>query len=285
VTTSFPKICFAIVIYRIAPLESTTLRTLLEGLHAIDGLEAHILVLDNSPVPASDNRTTENVEYIAFGKNAGLAHAYCHAGARAKDEGAQFVVTLDQDSVVSPAYLASLRDHARQYAGQEVVFCPRIISAGRVVSPNVYDASGRPRFDGREGALHAINSFSVYATSLLTEKKIIDDYYWLDALDFAIYANLHRQHVPVIQMQVEVAHSLSVVDGGMNAQRLANMAHYEAAFLLQYCGPARVVQGLARLLVRIVRLGRPSSGIGAALKALAAGFLIGMRRRGHVPQV
>jgi len=287
-TVSSPKILFAVVIYRIAPLESATVNSLLEHLGNIARLSAHILVLDNSPAPAGDQGRAQGFEYVAFGKNVGLAHAYRYAADRAKEDGAEFIVTLDQDSIVSAAYLNSLRDYAYHHAGQEVVFCPRIMSAGRVVSPYVYDAFGNPHFDGRKGELHAINSFSVYATAVLADSKIIDNYYWLDALDFAIYANLHRKHIPVTEMKVDVAHSLSVLDGGMNSERLANMAHYEAAFLFQYCGLARLANGLLRLLVRVVRVGRASGRfgpIGKAFKAAGAGSLTGMRRRGQITQI
>lgn len=282
---SSPKFVFAIVIYRLAPLESVTIRTLLDGLRTIAGLTAKILVLDNSPVPAAAAGDGGGFEYVAFGRNVGLAQAYRHAAAFAKEHRAEFVVTLDQDSVVSPEYLAGLRDYACRYSGQEVVLCPRILSAGRVVSPYFYGPDGRPHFGSGTGPLHAINSFSAYAVSLLTEKSVIDDYYWLDALDFAIYENVHRHCVPVILMEVDVAHSLSVVDGSINAQRLTNMAHYEAAFLFQYCGIARLCSGLLRLLARVIRLGCSGLGVRAtvgALRASLTGSLAGLRRRGRV---
>lgn len=280
--TSQPYILFAVVIYRILPMDSTTLRTLLSSMRGVDRLQVKILVLDNSPVPAGNFGTQQEFEYVAFGENAGLARAYRHAGAVAKALTADFVVTLDQDSNVSPEYLSQLRDHARRYAGQEVAFCPTILSSGRVVSPYVYSRTGRARFGEGKGVLHAINSFSAYATSLLAEKNIIDDYYWLDALDFVIYENLCRQNIPVIQMDVEVAHSLSVVDGGMNAQRLANMAHYEAAFLFQYCSATRIFNGFPRLVARVIRLGRRGPGLHGIVQALTAagtGLLAGVRKR------
>lgn len=279
---SEPRILFAVVIYRISPMESTTLRTLLSSLREVEGLKAKILVLDNSPVPVRNTGTPQEIEYFAFGENAGLARAYRHAAATAKTLAADFIVTLDQDSNVNPEYLAQLRDHARRYAGQEVALCPTIVSSGRVVSPYVYSRTGKAQFGEGEGRLHAINSFSAYATSLLAEKNIIDDYYWLDALDFVIYENLCRQHIPVVRMNVEVAHSLSVVDGGMNAQRLANMAHYEAAFLFQYCGAIRVFNGVLRLVARIIRLGRSGPGLGGIVQAMSAaglGSLAGIRKR------
>jgi hypothetical protein len=279
---SQPHVLFAVVIYGISPMESTTLRTLLSSLREVEGLTAKILVLDNSPVPSGNTGTPQEIEYFAFGENAGLARAYRHAAAAAKTLAAGFVVTLDQDSNVSPEYLAQLRDHAQRHAGQEVALCPTILSSGRVVSPYVYSRTGRAEFGEGEGRLHAINSFSAYATSLLAEKNIIDDYYWLDALDFVIYENLCRQHIPVVLMDVEVAHSLSVVDGGMNAHRLANMAHYEAAFLFQYCGAIRVFNGVLRLVARIIRLGRRGPGLGGIIQAMGAaglGSLAGIRKR------
>jgi hypothetical protein len=280
-----PKVVFAVVIYRITPAQSDTVRTLIDSLRFATGLAAKVLVLDNSPQPNAAFNLHNEFDYIAFERNVGLAHAYRRAGAFAVEHGAEFVVTLDQDSIISPAYLNSVRDYASRYSGKEIVFCPRILSGDRVVSPYVFGANGCPRFDGREGRLHAINSFSVYAVSLLTRENIIDDYYWLDGLDFAMYENLHHQHIPVVLMNIDVCHNLSVVAGGMNAQRLANMAHYETAFLFQYCGLARLCVGLLRLAARIVRVGFSDAGapgIIGAFRALVTGALAGVCKRNHV---
>lgn len=274
-------IVFVVVIYNIRLAECRTLASLRASL-AEAGLDAYrILVLDNSPAPLAPDAGHAGLDYVAFNANVGLARAYKHGLGYSREHGAAFMVTLDQDSTVTPAYIGALAAHEQRYRGQEVALCPQIFCGERQVSPYSFSALGSPRY-GSAGKLHAINSFSAYSVSGLARAGIIDEFYWLDALDFSIFENLHRSGIPVVPMAVEVQHSLSLLEGRVQHGRLANIALYEAVFLFEYCAPLRALAGSARLLVRVARhtdFTKPGNGFGALFMAIASGARQGLARR------
>lgn len=162
------------------------------------------------------------------------------------------MVTLDQDSVVTKEYIDAVFEYMNLYVGKQITFCPQIYCGGRQISPFSFDATGSPRY-GNAGQLYAINSFSIHSVSSLATLDIIDEFYWLDALDFVIFEKLHRAGITIVELPVQVQHNLSLLQGGVRQERLANIAFYEAAFLFEYCGPIRLLSGLVRLIARAVR--------------------------------
>ena len=245
-------VVFVIVVYKIKPSECIALSSLISSL-CVNGVKSFkILILDNSPGSDSIYKIESKFDYFAFGSNVGLAHAYNYALNYCKRIGAEFIVTLDQDSTVTLDYIDEIFKCVKIYAGKEVVLCPTIMCGNRQVSPFSYSPIGVPRYK-ISGELHAINSFSVYSVNTLISLKIIDEFYWLDALDFSIFENLHRNKIPVIPMHVQVQHDLSLLHEEIGRERLVNIALYEAAFLFEYCGPVRLLSGLLRLLFRVVR--------------------------------
>lgn len=274
-------IVFIIVIYNIKLSDCITLKTLRECLHSNSEMEHRVLVLDNSDSPSEQDLFGPDFEYYRFHQNIGLARAYkygleyCHAN------DAKFMVTLDQDSEISIDYIDAVFKNSNLYRGQDVALCPRIFCGDRQISPYSYNFIGFPRYDSKSN-LHAINSFSVYAVSSLNSPGVIDEFYWLDALDFSIYENLHRRGTSIIPMGVKVQHNLSLLQGSVSPVRLSNIAFYESAYLFEYCGPLRLMPGLTRLLFRVARrinfLSR-SNGFAALLQAIKSGAIKGLTRR------
>lgn len=274
-------IVFVIIVYNIKLSDCITLTTLRNSLNMKVAMPYRILVLDNSEESSSPVLFRPDFEYIGFRENIGLARAYKYGVAYCRDLGAAFMVTLDQDSTVTTAYIDAVLKYTKLYIGRDVALCPRIFFGDRQISPFSFSPTGIPKYC-ITGKLHAINSFSVYSVSTLTSSDIIDEFYWLDALDFAIFENLHRRGIPVVAMDVEVQHNLSLLQGGVHHVRLANIAFYEAAFLFEYCGPIRLLSGLFILVLRVARridfMSR-SNGFGTMLGAIISGAIKGLTRR------
>lgn len=245
-------IVFIIIIYRIKLHDCIALSSLLNSLGTNINQQFEVLVFDNSENSSEVEEHSSNFKYIKFGRNVGLSHAYNYGVEYCKKNNAEFMVTLDQDSTVTSDYVNAVFNYANLYAGRDVVLCPRVMVGDRQVSPYSFNLIGAPRYTCK-GKLHAINSFTVYAVHTLATYGIIDEFYWLDALDFSIFAKLHRYNIQVVAMDVIVQHDLSLLHGALKHSRLSNIAFYEAVFLFEYCGPVRAISGLLRLIVRILR--------------------------------
>jgi glycosyltransferase involved in cell wall biosynthesis len=278
-------IVFAVVLYQTRWDDSTTLRSLGACLPALPELDWHVVLLDNSgpgyaaPLALADSG---RLEVEVFDSNRGLASAYNHALARSRALGAHCLVTLDQDSEVTPEYLQVLAAAQARLSGPTAALCPTVVSNGRVVSPFRLNAVGLPRYGAGAGALSAINSFSAYAVDYLARQGGFDEYYWLDGLDFAIYARLDRAGYRVEPLDCTVAHALSLVSGRVGRARMVNLMAYEAAFLFEYCRILQVGGGMARMLVRALRphrYGLPYAAVAPVLRAVLAGAVQGWRRR------
>jgi hypothetical protein len=163
-----------------------------------------------------------------------------------------------------------------------VALCPRVRSSGRIVSPFGFDFLGIPRYGKSNGKIFAINSFSVYSVDYLCSVGGFDEHYWLDGLDFCIYAEISSGRFDVLVLDVTVDHDLSLLSGDVKKWRMINIEKYEACFLLEYCGPIHVLSGVARLLVRAVLFRRYGlnwdSSFPSAL-AIFSGAFDGLRRR------
>jgi hypothetical protein len=286
---SEPMIVFAVVLYQTRWADSATLQTLGACLSAFPELDWRVLLLDNSgpgyaaPLALADSG---RLDVQVFASNRGLAAAYNHALAHCRALNAACLVTLDQDSQVTPAYLRALVAGRRRLVGRTAALCPTVASGGRVVSPFRLNRFGLPQYGAQAGiqveSLSAINSFSAYAVDYLASHGGFDEYYWLDGLDFAVYAAMHCAGYHVEPLDCTVEHALSLVSGQVGQARMVNLMAYEAAFLFEYCRPLQIVGGMMRLLARALRPrrhGLSHAAVPPVLRATLRGALQGRRRR------
>lgn len=279
-------ILFAVVIYKKRLSDSATVRSLAECLKRFPQLDYRVLLMDNSEPGLNHAPQMENWEFHSFGANVGLPRAYNHALTRCDQLGADYLVTLDQDSVVTEEYLADVVSSLGSLNGATVALCPIIRSSGRVVSPYVFNRFGMPVYGARTGSLFAINSFAVYSTKYLRTVSGFDEYYWLDALDFSIFARINQQELQVQCLDVIVEHDLSLISGAMAEWRFANIVRFESIFLAEYCGPLHALTGFSRLLARVLLCRRYKLDMKCilpnVLRMIGGGFS-GLRRR-YTPQ-
>jgi glycosyltransferase involved in cell wall biosynthesis len=282
-------IVFAVVLFQTRWADSATLRSLDASLRALPEFDWRVLLFDNSgPGYASPLALADSgrLEVHVCDANLGLAVAYNRALAYARERGARCLVTLDQDSQVTPDYLRALVAAQPRLSGRTAALCPTVVSGGRVVSPFRFNGIGLPRYGAQSGsqsgALSAINSFSAYAVDYLAAHGGFDEFYWLDGLDFAVYARIHRAGYRAEPLACTVTHALSLVGGQVSQARMVNLMRYEAAFLFEYCRVPQIVGGCARLLVRALRPrrhGLPTAAVMPVLRSVLAGAAQGWQRR------
>lgn len=277
-------VVFVIVTYKKDPESTLTLRSLADSLRQVPGLVYRVLVYDNSGVSnaAAPSSSVPNCTIYSSCWNRGLAKPYNDALRYCESVRASVLVTLDQDSRVTPEYLALLKERRLHLGNPVVALCPCIVAHDRVISPVNVDWIGRRHFGCVGSGASAVNSFSAYSVKFLQSVGGFDEFYWLDALDLATYAGIARRGMAVELMGVKVHHDLSLLSGSISSVRLVNIVYYEACFLFEYARPLQVAFGIVRLVVRAARVapaGRRLRGLLAAIHAITKGGLTGLSRR------
>ena len=255
-------IVFVIVIYCIEINNCTTFLSLKESINRGNFSQYKIIIVDNTPNKLKNTiELCENIVYMINGKNTGLPFSYNLAIKYAKKIAGKFLVTLDQDSIVTLDYLTAVFSNVNRLADKYVALCPIIKSSDRIVSPFCFNKLGFPAYGKINKSLFGINSFSVYLVKYIVDCGGFDEFYWLDALDLCIYAKIKQKKYSAILLDVEVSHDLSLLSGKISQWRLLNMAKYEACFLFEYCEFIHIITGLFRLFGRSIKVGANIYGI------------------------
>jgi GT2 family glycosyltransferase len=249
------RVVVAVVLYNINIDQSSTLLSLVSGLRSVPEFGCHVLVFDNSEQSSHDvPKDLPNCTIVWSGQNRGLAKSYNDALAFCESHGAQVLVTLDQDSKVTTAYLEALVSGIDQMREPVVALCPKVVSRDRLISPFSVSRLGRRSYGGAGPGIAAINSFSAYSVGFLRSIGGFEEFYWLDGLDLSTYARIVRCGKSVGTIGAQVEHELSLLTGVVGAERLKNIAYYEASYLFQYGGALQAIVGMARLLARAIRV-------------------------------
>jgi GT2 family glycosyltransferase len=233
-----------LILYRMQLVDSPTYRTLRAALDADPAIgEALTLVVaDNSPEAQAMPEGFAG-RYIHDGGNLGLAQRYNEALALAEAEGSPWLLTLDQDTTLTLAYLQELLQLSRTLGDRKdiAIIAPKLATVGRILSPEP------PTFDGGEkrvpsdatgvlGAnLFAYNSASLVRVSALRSIGGYPARYWLDYLDHATFRILQRAGWRVYVMCAVLEHDLSQESPeSRSLTRTWNILTAEARFYREY---------------------------------------------------
>lgn len=251
-----------VVLYKMRPSDSVGFQTLQTAISALgeDGRQVRVLLYDNSPVSHEIESLPGNTLYYTSGRNEGIAGSNNAALKLALNEGCQWLLTLDQDTVLPQDFLLRILAIAvRSEKVDEIgAIVPQLTLGSRLLSPTrirPWRASYLPRgFVGfMPGEIRAFNSASLFRVSALKQIGGFSLEFWLDYQDIYVYHMLHRIGKKVyIAGDIQVEHDLSVVSqrGSLNPTRYRNLLQAESAFHDLYAG------NLSRLLLSGRLLGR-----------------------------
>jgi GT2 family glycosyltransferase len=279
-------IYFVVVLYKCRPEDSAACRSLL--IKAMpDGMRLRGLIYDNTPSIAAENKSlSDDIEYCSTGVNKGLPVAYNEGIRRALQCGARYIMLVDQDSTITAEFLEAAARAVRESPSDQVAWAPHIIARNRHISPYKFNVLGLPTFkydlSSAPAAYFAINSYSIISLGFLEEIGGFDEFYWLDGLDFWFYSRVARMGYKVGVIGVNVTHHLSLLEGGISALRLLNIARYESCFFWEYFPKWQAATGTLRVLVRGIRnlqiLLQSGQALGY-LREMSAGVRTGLSRR------
>jgi glycosyltransferase involved in cell wall biosynthesis len=275
-----------IVLYQLSPANSGAFESLVEARRHLPPGHAglKILLYDNTPESSDPGLLPDGVEYMSAGHNAGISAAYNRALDMAQDLGHQWLLLLDQDTVLPKDFLVLLLEELRRYeSNSEVVaVVPIVRSGGVVVSPKRVGFLGLRAFSERPRGIQdveiaSINSGTAIRCDFARSIGGFSRAYWLDYLDHWLFRQIYAAGRKVAVSNCGLEHSLSVQDyrRNINLTRYRSILAGESAFMTTHKSKLQIPFYLLRLAARAVELsihGQPD----LALLTLSTMFKIGL---------
>lgn len=180
-----------------------------------------LLVYDNSPSPAQmEAGAPLQYAYVHDPGNGGLAAAYNSGLEAALAHRSDWLLLLDQDTELTPAYFRALSGFAAELADRQAIAAavPVITSRGVIVSPATERWTGRMKplttVDPVQERLPlvAINSGVIARVAFLQQIGGFDHTFWLDFLDHWLFEEIRLRQKEVVVLPTVIKHSLSLSD-------------------------------------------------------------------------
>lgn len=211
------RIQAVLVLYRLLPHESPAYVSLQTALQVVTGTGMTLMVCDNTPGEVRSAPADFLGHWESQPNNPGLASSYNLGLAAAAHNGAEWLLLLDQDTVVTPEYLREVSRLALELEGEEevVAIAPKLIEFDKVQSPHLPLRWRRraPLSTSTSGIADDdwifYNSGSLLRVSALQTCGGFPGIFWLDFLDHAIYRRLRLRGGKVWVTEAKLQHELS----------------------------------------------------------------------------
>jgi hypothetical protein len=230
------------------------------GMLRLDGL----IVYDNSREPsAMPPLASGALEYHHDPANGGTRGAYAFALERAQRLGFDWILVIDQDTLIPPDYLAAAASALHQTEAENVAaMLPRVRDGGRFISPARLTPSGSIRpvcslaaasAASLDARLTGVASGCLIRPAALA-RALPSGQLWLDYVDHWIFRQLAQHHLQVLPFNAVLEHSLSIHHmASMTRARLHSILAAELEFVASLGWQARAALPL-RWAGRMLRL-------------------------------
>jgi GT2 family glycosyltransferase len=245
------RIFAVLVLYKRSLEESetfSTLRSLLQKRTDLAGAMS-LLLYDNSPVAQEVPALPIPTQYISDPSNPGLAAAYSAGLQLAGEEAADWLLLLDQDTLLTETYLTEVVS-STQLAGDDQfdAIVPKLVEDGTVLSPHLTITLRHPKpvdittHGISTELLHPYNSGAVLRVKAVQEMKGFPEGFSLDYLDHATFRRLQSRGGKIFVMQAILQHKLStnradVPDDPVLLARQKSVLQAEQAFYRDFGAP------------------------------------------------
>ena len=269
------RLLAVIVIYKMQPLESSTLQTLCATAANVGSsvLDLKILIWDNTPGGQEVGPLPYGVLYERAPNNPGLPRAYNQALELAMAEGYEWLLTLDQDSFLPANFLTRIASLAGQLGPMKTIgaIVPQVIADGRIISPFQFLFSAVPSWFSKgfigisRRAAYAANSGAVLRVAALLEIGGYDPMFPLDLSDTNLFHRLHSSGKSVfIAGDLSMHHDFALLKkhSRMSIERYEASLRDDCAFWDIYMGPIarfeRILRFAGRACKDFMRSGEPA---------------------------
>lgn len=236
------SILSVIVLYKCELAQSQSASSLFQILNENPAWAKHfsLVLYDNSPQPQEHILSAGfPIHYVHDPSNGGLASAYNFALARAESDEREWLLLLDQDTSLTPAYISELVETTRALHSQSEVaaIVPKLLGHGKVDSPSTdFFDQMRRQFQRsqpvisqdvvgvQQQPLCSYNSGSALRVAALRSIGGFPAEFWLDFMDHAVFHALFVSGYRVYVMLAALAHDSSYSDiGSLPTWRLHNI--------------------------------------------------------------
>jgi hypothetical protein len=222
------------------------------------GLE-RVLIYDNSPVSrARPPQDMPGCVYMHDPTNGGTAAGYVAAAAMAANAGIEWLLLLDQDTLLTQSFVDSVGAALKAAMSPgPAALVPHVFQGAMLISPARVSCFGtisalRGVSRGASERITAISSGAVLNVATFNKVLPLPVGLWLDYVDHWIFAKLHDRSGAILILDQALQHDLSVTDvASLTRQRLFSILNGEACFNSALGGKARLVYPL-RLFVRLI---------------------------------
>jgi len=182
-----------------------------------DQSESAIAVYDNSPDPqVSETEQRQLFAYKHDPSNPGLAVAYNWAMEKVPSTRANWLLLLDQDSVLPLNFFDLSLEAIRAYESDDrlAAAVPKVLSGGNLVSPACVKWYGLKRLSPvktgiQNFEIRAINSGALIRCSFMQLVGGFDQAYRLDLVDHWLFSQIYSRGFHVALTNIEILHDLS----------------------------------------------------------------------------
>ncbi len=236
-----PQILVVLVLFQQEAFSSRTLTTLLRSLDETNLTSLfRILLYDNSPIQSAiPDNLPSSFYFIHDPANGGLFRAYTTALHLAEKERIEWLLLLDQDTVLDTSYIKALWSNLSKAAKNErcAALVPKLLSEKKIISPARVLWGGHllpvkktlvgfPSYE-----IMALNSGTLLRVSAIHEVGGFKPEFWLDYLDHWLFNRLHRAHFLIYVLDIMLMHELSVKNmRKMSVARYKNILKSEGEF-------------------------------------------------------
>lgn len=233
------RLVAVLVLYRRAPAASESLTTLAEALAAEEALGdgMRLLMHDNSPVAQEAPELPIETRYNSDPSNPGLAAAYNSGLAWAREVGAEWLLLLDQDTVLTREYLEELREVLPEMPAEVWAVVPKLVYAKGVHSPHFPPRLSHRKVSAefRGMAMEEVSAFNSGAAMRVSAVEAVGGFpgrFPMEYLDHAMFHALQAAGGRVWVMGSALGHDLSTMhlDGAASLTRYRRMLLGEREF-------------------------------------------------------
>lgn len=241
-----PQLLIVLVLYRMSPEASPAFQSLVDAVKHVPASSLRSIVYDNSPEAHTVSHVPFALHYHHDPSNPGLAVAYQFALEHASRDGIPWLLLLDQDTVVTPGYLAEALQTASELEPlQEIgAIVPKLLEDSQVLSPHWPHGKGSTRsFGDRDGLLEpdvcVYNSGSLLRVKSICAAGGFPREFPLDYLDHATFARLRARGQRVFLLHAALSHRLESKEVDVrytlhSSPRLCGMLAAETRFYREY---------------------------------------------------
>lgn len=268
-TVAEAPVLAVLVLYQAEPNNGHTLPSFCRALNE-SGL-AHrfrLLIYDNSPHQSTmPSEISVPFSYIHDPRNGGLSRAYNTAMEVAEEAGSEWLLLLDQDTLVDANFLRTLSIHLPKAAEnrQCAALAPKLLSKSKIISPArvLWGGWVLPVDESSSGfysrEMIALNSGTLLRIATIREIGGFNPVFWLDYLDHWLFNRLYRAGYFIYVLDVALPHDLSLGNiRGVSTARYKNILLAEGEFYRCCKSPVENKVYYLRLAMRAIRrLARP----------------------------